>query len=126
LQAVLRDGWAARVEGNTVVIGFDPKREFHKNKVSEDENRRMVEEALGQVLGLPCRVECELISPRSLGPIPAPSSSQSHPEQETTAGSSAVARESASADRYREVTQDPVIRTAVEELGAQIVDVNDG
>jgi DNA polymerase-3 subunit gamma/tau len=130
LQAVLRDGWAARVEGNTVVIGFDPKREFHKNKVAEDENRRMVEEALGQVLGLPCRVECRLISPPSLGPIPIPASSpsspQSHPEQETTAGSSAVARESASADRYREVTQDPVIRTAVEELGAQIVDVSDG
>jgi len=130
LQAVLRDGWAERVEGNTVVIGFDSKREFHRNKVSEDENRRVVEGALEQVLGLSCRVECESVSQRSRGStstLPSSSpSSQSRPVQQTLNRSSAVAREPASADGYRDATQDPVIRAAVEELGAQIVDVNDG
>ena len=122
MQAVLRDGWAERVEGNTVVIGFDPKRGFHRNKVSEDENRQMVEKALERVLGLPCRVECELISRHPSEAFPAHSAS---PPPSAPDGSSAVARESASADRYREATQDPVIRTAVEELGAQIVDLTD-
>jgi len=129
LQAVLRDGWAERVEGKTIVIGFDSKREFHKTKVSEAENRRMVEEALEQVLGLACRVECESVSRRSPQPPSGRSSSpspvESHPVQEGPSHPSVVAREPASADRYQEMAQDPVIRTAVEELGAQIVDVSD-
>lgn len=111
LQALLRDGWAERVKENTVVIGFDTRRKFHKEKVSEDENCRMVEEALEQVLGQPCRVECETVSRQSSRPAPA--------------RRPAVAREPSSAERYREVTQDPVIQAAVEELGAQVVDVRE-
>lgn len=129
LQAVLRDGWAERVEGNTAVIGFDPKRKFHKEKVSEDENRRMVEEALGQVLGLPCRVECELVSRQSPRPAPArrppPPPAEPSPARQATGDPPAGAGEPSPAGRYGEATRDPVIQAAVEELGAQVVDVSD-
>jgi len=129
LEALLRDGWPERVEGATVVVGFDPKRKFHKNKVAEGENRLWVEEALGQVLGLPCRVECELVSQRSPRSAPArhssPPPSEPPPAQEATGSPPTVAREPLPAERYREATQDPVIQAAVEELGAQVVDVSD-
>lgn len=118
LQAILRDGWAERVEGNTVVIGFDPKREFHRGKVSEDDNRRMVEDALGQVLAQPCRIECELVSQtRSAPETPSLPAGADRP--------AAAAREPSAAIRYREAAQDPVIQAAVEELGAQVVDVSE-
>jgi len=131
LQAVLRDGWAERVEGNKVVIGFDPSRQFHRDKASEAENRRIVEEALAQVLGQPCRVECEAV-PRRSGQTtgrhsasPSPATPASPPAQAEPGSSPAMAREAAPDERYREATQDPVIKSAVEELGAQVVDVSD-
>jgi DNA polymerase-3 subunit gamma/tau len=129
LQAVLRDGWAERVEGNTVVIGFDATREFHRDKVSEDENRRIVEEALEQILGTPCRVACESISRRSARAArspPAPSDSPApSPAQAGPDGRLEAARESVSDERYRQAAQDPVIQSAVEDLGAQVVEVSD-
>jgi hypothetical protein len=127
----LRDGWAERVEGNKVVIGFDPSRQFHRDKVSEAENRRIVEEALVQVLGQPCRVECESVPRRSGQAIgshpasPSPATSASAPAQAEPGSSPALGREAAPDERYREATQDPVIKSAVEELGAQVVDVSD-
>ncbi len=120
LQALLRDSWAERVEGKTVVIGF--KHKFHREKVSETENCRMVEEALEQVLGQPCRVECELISGPPSGPAPARRSVSPSPAE---ASAMQEATDSASAERYQEAAQDPVIQAAVEELGAQVVDVRE-
>lgn len=120
LQALLRDSWAERVEGRTVVIGF--KHQFHKDKVSETDNRRIVEEAIEQVLGQPCRVACELSSRQASQPVAAPEPS---PARQESGDSPAVAREPSSAGRYREAAQDPVIQSAVEELGAQVVDVSD-
>jgi DNA polymerase-3 subunit gamma/tau len=126
LQALLRDSWVERVEGKTVVIGF--KHTFHKDKVSETENCRIVEQALEQVLGRPCRVECELVSRQSSQPIPerrAPPASPGTPRSREATGSPATTGEPSSAERYRAVTQDPVIQAAVEELGAQVVDVRE-
>jgi len=127
LQALLRDSWAERVEGSKVVIGF--KHTFHKDKVSETENCRIVEEALEQVLGQPCRVECELASGQSSRPSPArrppPPAPETSQAREATGSSPAAARESSSAARYRAATQDPVVQAAVEELGAQVVDVTE-
>jgi DNA polymerase-3 subunit gamma/tau len=128
LQALLRDSWVERVEGKTIVIGF--KHTFHKEKVSETENRRMVEVALEQVLGQSCRVECVLVSGQSSQPIPERRASLASPgtsprAREATGSPPAATGEPSSAERYRAVTQDPVIQAAVEELGAQVVDVRE-
>ena len=109
LQAVLRDGWAERIEGNVIIIGFDSKREFHKNKVSETENRQIVVKAFEQVLERPCQLRCELIAQKPSLPVqaqPAPDDSPSRASWQAAA-------------------QDPVIQAAVEEMGAQVVTLND-
>jgi len=89
----------------------------------------MVEEALGQVLGLPCRVECVLVSRQSPRPAPArrppPPPAEPSPARQATGDPPAGAGEPSSTGRYGEVTRDPVIQAAVEELGAQVVDVSD-
>jgi len=106
---VLRDGWAERIEGNVIIIGFDSKREFHKNKVSETENRQIVVKAFEQVLERPCQLRCELIAQKPSLPVqaqPAPDDSPSRASWQAAA-------------------QDPVIQAAVEEMGAQVVTLND-
>jgi DNA polymerase-3 subunit gamma/tau len=127
LQALLRDSQVERVEGRTVVIGF--KYTFHRDKVSETENCRVVEEAFEQLFGLPCRVVCEIISPQSARPDaarrPPPPSPEPPRAQGETGRSPAAAVESPSGKRYRVATQDPVVQAAVKELGAQVVDVKD-
>jgi DNA polymerase-3 subunit gamma/tau len=46
------------IEGDTVVLGF--YHSFHKEKVEEVENKRVVESVLSQVLGSPHRLRCIL------------------------------------------------------------------
>jgi len=113
LEALLRDGWPERVEGRTVVIGFDAKRTFHKTKLSEVENRRRIEEAVGQVTGQACRIECALIA------HPAPAAAESKKDR----GQAQLPP--APGPQPPDVTQDPVIQAAIEELGAQVVDIRD-
>lgn len=127
VEALLRSGHPENIQGNTVVIGF--AHDFHRRKLEEDENRRLVEAVLSQVLGLSCRVQCELVSQRpsqsaSAHRPPSPSP-ESPPAQKAPGVATAVVRETPAAERYREAAQDPVIQAAVEELGAQVVDVSD-
>ena len=44
------------VENGTVTLSF--KHNFHKEKIEEVENRRVVAGLLGQFLGRPCQVKC--------------------------------------------------------------------
>lgn len=113
VEALLRSGQAERVEKNTIVVSF--AHDFHKRKVEEAENRQLVEATINQVLNVSCRVECELLSQHSFSPEPSPAPGSTPP----------AAREPLPTDRYREAAQDPVIQAAVEELGAQVVDVDD-
>lgn len=56
LQALLRAGEPVAVDKNVVLIRF--KHEFHTERVSEESNRRLLEEVLGQLLGYPIQVRC--------------------------------------------------------------------
>jgi DNA polymerase-3 subunit gamma/tau len=120
VEALLRSGHPASVEGNTVVIGF--AHAFHKRKVEEAENRQLIEGALKQVLGQGCQVRCELVSQRPSQRTASPGTSPPLSEPDRAG---AAASETLGADRYQQVAQDPVIQAAVEELGAQVVDVSD-
>lgn len=84
------------VEGEEVVLGFTHK--FHRGKVEEEKKRSLVEDALSDVFGQRVHVRCVMADQR-----------QSEETQE---------REAAEEDLVKE---DPVVRTAVDELGAQIV-----
>ncbi|MGD1994437.1 MAG: DNA polymerase III subunit gamma/tau [Anaerolineae bacterium] len=99
LEALLRSGEPVRTEKNTVFISFS--YDFHKGKVAEEGNRRIVEEALEQLLGQKVRIRCQLAKSSQLA-------QQSSPSQQAETEASA--------------TNDGLIRDAVEKLGARVVD----
>jgi len=56
VQALLNSAEPIEVRGSTIVLGCEA--EFHRDKLSQDAKRDLVEQVLGQVLGVPCQVEC--------------------------------------------------------------------
>ncbi len=58
--ALLLEGKPLRVEGDELVISFPPDRSFHCGEMSKENHRRVVEQALLEVLGRPLRVSAVL------------------------------------------------------------------
>ena len=56
LQAILRSGYLMRAEGGELVVGF--LYEFHRNAFSDPKKRKLLEEVVAEVLGVPYRVTC--------------------------------------------------------------------
>jgi DNA polymerase-3 subunit gamma/tau len=109
LEALMRACKPLAVEGDVVVLGFD--YDFHRGKVEEDHNRRDVEDTLSELLGRRCRVRCVLAQQAQPGldDVPSPS----------LASDSAGEVSTPSVDQM--LADDPVVRAAVEDLGAEIV-----
>ena len=97
------------VDGTVVVLGFE--HEFHRDKVEEEKNKRDVEDVLSNLAGQRCSVRCVLSSPEETAQLPQ---SFQHPASESAGGEG-----SSSAEHI--LAEDPVVRAAVEDLGAQIV-----
>ncbi len=143
------------VEGNVVVLGFS--HQFHRSKVEEDRNKRIVEEVLSDLLGQPHRVRCTLAAAKkqlvgkTQNPAPAVSRKMKDPEGVLDAAKKQLVgktqnpapavshkmkdpegvldaqQERAASDTKpplsaeQIIADDPLVREAVEELGAQIV-----
>jgi DNA polymerase-3 subunit gamma/tau len=56
LQAILRSGYLMRAEDGELVVGF--LYEFHRNAFSDPKKRKLLEEVVAEVLGVPYRVTC--------------------------------------------------------------------
>jgi DNA polymerase-3 subunit gamma/tau len=97
LEALMRSCSPKAVEGDVVVLGF--AHSFHRDKVEESQNKLVVEDALSEVLGSRYRIRCIL---------------------DASAGSDRGS-DSERAEGGEAVEQDPVVRAAVEDLGAQVV-----
>jgi hypothetical protein len=110
LEALMRACKPLAVEGDIVVLGFD--YDFHRGKVEEDHNRRDVEDTLSELLGQRCRVRCVLAQQGQPGldAVPSPPRASNSASEATTS----------SADQI--IADDPVVRAAVEDLGAKIVE----
>ena len=106
LEALMRSCEPVAVEGDVVLLGF--AHNFHRSKVEEEHNKRIVEDALSDLMGQRCRVRCVL----------AHQQRAATPLQRSTAGS-AGGKGGSSAEQL--IAEDPVVRAAVEDLGAQIV-----
>ena len=104
LEALMRSSQPLGVEGDVIVLGFD--YEFHRGKVAEDHNRQAVEDALSALVGQRCRVRCVL--QQENGSV----------EGEQNRSSGDTENQSSGRDLVQE---DPVVRMAVEDLGAQVV-----
>ena len=110
LEALMRSCRPVAIEQDVIVLGFD--YEFHRSKVDEEQNRREIEDVLSGLLGKRYRVRCVLghsdqtVAPRaqaqaqarSNGPVPTTTAAQPEP-----------------------AIEDPLVRAAVEELGATVV-----
>jgi DNA polymerase-3 subunit gamma/tau len=100
LEALMHSCEPVAVEGDVVVLGF--AHNFHRGKVEEEQNKRVVEDVLSRLVGQRYRVRCVLLSKErhiaaAPGPVAAPDGGKAPPEM------------------------DPVVRAAVEDLGAQVV-----
>lgn len=110
LEALMRSCRPLAVEGDVVVLGFD--YDFHRGKVEEERNKRDVEDTLSSLLGWNCRIRCVL---RQKGQSEQAHVAQQRPPSVRTEPPSPESSE------VEETIEDPVLRTAIEDLGAQII-----
>lgn len=106
-QALLRSCSPLRVEEDVVTLGFE--YHFHWKETNQPQSKEIVRQAISQVIGSECRVECVLVEKEAGREVSAPS----HPPSQAAM----------EADKYRELTEDPLIQTIVKRYGAQVADV---
>jgi len=107
LEALLRSGRPQQVSGGRVVLAMEAS--FHRERVMEDKNRRLLEEALRELLGVPCQVEC-VVGGR--GKEPAGHRAAEQKAQQPKAAGQGL--------DHPVVRDDPILRYAVQDLGAQV------
>jgi len=108
LEALLRSGRPLSVEGETLVIGF--RYPFHRGKVAEEDNRRAVEDALGELFGRSVRVRCELAPDEQKGkPANPPRPAPPPPRPQT-----------GDTPRETPAQKDELVEAAVKKLGARV------
>jgi hypothetical protein len=95
------------IEGDVVVLGF--AHDFHRSRVESEQNKLDVEETLAELIGQRYRVRCVLAKGDS-----APDSSQPAPEEKVASTKQVPVSEN------QVVIDDPVVRAAVEDLGAVV------
>jgi DNA polymerase-3 subunit gamma/tau len=106
LEALMRACEPVAVEGDVVVLGF--VHDFHRSKVEEEHNKQDVEDVLSELTGRRCRVRCVLAQ-------------QDHTAKASQRPASGSAGRKAIPSAEQIIAEDPVVRAAVEDLGAQIV-----
>ncbi len=106
LEALMRSCKPVAVEGDVVVLGFT--HNFHRSKVEEERNKQVIEDALSSLIGQRYHVRCVLAQQERTARTPQRSASESVGGKATPAAEQIIA-------------EDPVVRAAVEDLGAQIV-----
>jgi DNA polymerase-3 subunit gamma/tau len=110
LEALMRSCEPVAVEGDVVLLGFT--HNFHRGKVEEEHNKRMVEEVLSSLVGQQYRVRCVLAG-QGRAATPTQRAQRQAPSEP------APGKAPPSAEQI--MAEDPVVRAAVEDLGAQIV-----
>ena len=122
LEALMRSCEPVAVEGETIVLGFS--HDFHRLKLEEEQNKRDVEDTLSDLIGHRCRVRCVLNrQDQGAAPAPVPAESEASPPIPAATHVPTAAAEGDQTPLSAEeiLAQDPVVRAAVEDLGAQIV-----
>jgi hypothetical protein len=98
VEAYLKSSEPVAMKNGLVTIGF--YHPWHRDRINEDRNRKLVEDALSALAGTPCRVECRLFD-----------GNREAREKETRS------------TRREELLNQPAIRDAIDGLGAIVVDV---
>jgi DNA polymerase-3 subunit gamma/tau len=114
-EALLRSCAPLRVEDNNVLV-IGAEHNFHKERLEEPRCKQVLEEVLSRVIGCPCRVRCVLTPPEQTASRPRPAQADESGHAEPS-GADQKKR------KYQDVSNDPLIREAVERYGARVVDV---
>ena len=61
VEALFREGTPIALEGNALVVGFEPIWSLIKEKADQPQSRTAFEAALSEVLGRPLGVRCQII-----------------------------------------------------------------
>jgi DNA polymerase-3 subunit gamma/tau len=68
IAAIVRDCRPVSFQDDTLVL--EARSPFHREKLESDRARSLVEDAIGKLLGRPCRVRCTLANEKSEQPAP--------------------------------------------------------
>lgn len=101
LEALMRSCEPVDVDNDVVVLSFSHK--FHRSKVEEDKKRGIVEDVLSDIFDRQLRVRCVM---------------NQQPESRSVQD---VAERVGGGSSPGDLSEDPVVRMAVDELGAEIV-----
>jgi len=99
VEALLKSCEPAAITDRVVTLGF--YYEFHKERISEEKSRTVVEQALSELVGRPLRVKCALIG-----------------------GDRKEKEELSEAKRRSELLNTPLVKEAREKYGGRVVDVH--
>lgn len=94
VEALLSAGRPVGGDGDAIVLGF--KYPFHRERIEDQKNRSVVEDAIARVCGTRVRVRCSLLTPEVLPPV----------------------------DPTQEALEDPLVRAAVS-MGARVRSVKE-
>jgi len=108
LEALMRSCKPVAVEDDVIVLGF--AHGFHRDKV--DESKRTVEDVLSEMLGQHYRVRCTLLQGDRV-------------EESGMAARSTPVKEQEDEEDSKDPLDDPVVRVAVEDLGATVIERNE-
>ena len=121
LEALMRSCRPVAIEKDVIVLGFD--YEFHRSKVDEEQNRREIEGVLSTLLGKRYRVRCVLGQSDRNAAHRAQTQAQSQSQSRSQSHSNGPPPTTATA-QPEPSTEDPLVRMAVEELGATVINSN--
>jgi DNA polymerase III subunit gamma/tau len=98
VEALLKSCEPMAVKGDVVVLGF--YHSFHKERVAEEKNRKVVEDSLQELGGRHYRVQCQLYE-----------------------GNAKEREQQTDADRRDKLLDNPMVSEAVKRYGARVIDV---
>ncbi len=98
VEALLKSCEPLSVHGDVVTLGF--YFPFHKEKMDDEQHRQVVEEALAEVSGRVCRVQCTLCT-----------------------GDRSQKERDGEAVRREKLLDNPVVNEAIKRYGARVVDI---
>jgi DNA polymerase-3 subunit gamma/tau len=121
-EAFLRAAEPARVEDGQLVLAF--RYEFHKKRFESQGCQAAVSQALAQVLGQAVPVKCTLLGEQGKAPTPARQQNTSaRPPEPAPPAAPGRAEPSGKGAGENGAVEDPLIRAAVEKMGARVVEV---
>jgi DNA polymerase-3 subunit gamma/tau len=98
VEALLKSCEPVSVQGDVVTLGF--YHSFHKERMDEEKNRLVVEQALAEIARRPYRVRCKLVE-----------------------GDRGAREQKTEASRREKLLDNPVVSEAITRYGAKVVDV---